>query len=128
MPPTVLIIGEDPTSVDFSAPGAPLGMTAEKVTDGLNGSRDRLIDQGYDAHILLTRGDDAERQLAEELGKRTYDVIVIGAGLRTLPPMAAQFEQIMNVLIKSAPHAKLAFNTKPDDSDQAALRHLAPAR
>jgi hypothetical protein len=48
---------------------------------------------------------------------------VIGAGLRTLPGLAKQFERL-NVLHEQAPQAKLAFNSQPDDSDKAALRWL----
>ncbi|MDB5361532.1 MAG: hypothetical protein JWO51_2829, partial [Rhodospirillales bacterium] len=46
------------------------------------------------------------------------------AGLRTLPPMALQFERLINVLREKAPAAKLAFNSQPDDSDIAAMRWL----
>jgi hypothetical protein len=92
----------------------------------LNGSRDRLQRLGHDARILLTK--DAKTvvsQVTAALRDRHYDVIVIGAGLRTLPPMADQFERLINVLHERAPHAKLAFNNRPDDSDKAALRWLS---
>jgi isocitrate lyase len=42
-----------------------------------------------------------------------HDFIVIGAGLRTLPAMAEQFERLMNVVHEQAPNAKLAFNSQP---------------
>jgi hypothetical protein len=125
---SVLIIGEDPATIDFSAPDAPKGVTPEIIREGLNGSRDRLNAQGYEAHILWTRGDEAGAQTRAALSVRSYEVIVIGAGLRTLPKMAAQFETIIDVIISQAPQAKLAFNSKPSDSDAAALRHLSPAR
>jgi hypothetical protein len=51
-------------------------------------------------------------------------VVVIGAGLRTLPAMAEQFERLMNVVRDKSPRSKLAFNSRPDDSDAAALRWL----
>lgn len=125
---SVLIIGEDPNLIDFSAPGAPPDMDAKKVMDGLNGSRDRLQAMGHDAHILLTKdAATVEAQVLEALRDKNYDVIVIGAGLRTLPPMLEQFEQLMNVLHKAAPQAKLAFNSRPDNSDAAALRQLRAA-
>src|SRR6266404_5416695 len=38
--------------------------------------------------------------------------------------MAAHFERLINVLHDKAPRTKLAFNSKPDDSDAAALRWL----
>jgi hypothetical protein len=126
MPQSVLIIGEDPTLIDFSAADAPPDMNADKVMRGLNGSRDRLQGLGYDARILLTKdADTVEAQVSAALQDHRYDVIVIGAGLRTLPPMADQFERLMNVLHERAPQAKLAFNSRPDDSDEAALRWLS---
>jgi hypothetical protein len=128
MPQSVLIIGEDPGLIDFSAPGAPPGMDADKVLRGLNGSRDRLEHAGHDARILLTKdAETVEAQVSEALRDHHYDVIVIGAGLRILAPMAEQFELLMNVLHEQAPQAKLAFNSQPDDSDTAARRWLSTA-
>jgi len=126
MPQFVLIIGEDPDlidfSIDFSAPDVPPNMDAHKVMDGLNGSRDRLKGLGHEARILLTRdATTVDAQVSEALKESRYDVIVIGAGLRTLPPMAEQFERLINVLHEKAPQAKLAFNSQPGDSDKAAL-------
>ena len=125
MAKSILIIGEDPARMDFSAPDAPPGMTAQKVTDGLEGSRDRLRAAGHEAEILLT-GDVAtvEAEAAAKLRERSWDVIVIGAGLRILPPMADKFEKLINVLHREAPAARLAFNSQPNDSDTAALRWL----
>ena len=125
MPQFVLIIGEDPDLIDFSAPGVPPNMDAHKVMEGLNGSRDRLKGLGHEARILLTRdATTVDAQVTEALRESRYDVIVIGAGLRTLPPMAEQFERLINVLHEKAPQAKLAFNSQPADSDKAALRWL----
>ncbi len=64
---------------------------------------------------------------SEAIEQHDYDVVVIGAGLRTLSPMTEQFERLMNVLHEQAPQAKLAFNSQPDDSDKAALRWLSTA-
>lgn len=122
---SVLIIGEDPALVDFDAPGMPAGMSAAKVMDGLNGSVARLREAGHAAELLLTRDERSiDAQVAQALSGASYDVFVIGAGLRTLPPMAARFEQLMNALRVQAPGTALAFNSKPDDSDAAALRWL----
>lgn len=120
---SILIIGEDPDQIDFDAPGAPEGMTAQKVRDGLSGSRDRLVAAGHDAHILYTTGADViADEMAGALDERDYDILVFGAGLRTLPPMAAQFETAINTAHRLAPNAALAFNSNPADSDEAALR------
>jgi hypothetical protein len=104
MPQFGLIIGEDPDLIDFSAPDVPPNMDAHKVMEGLNGSRDRLKGLGHEARILLTRdAATVDAQVPEALKESRYDVIVIGAGLRTLPPMAEQFERLINVLHEKAP-------------------------
>ena len=122
---SVLIVGEDPALIDFGAPDAPKNIDAAKIMAGLNASVARLQAAGHEAELLLTRdAASVEAQVSRALQGRNYDVIVIGAGLRTLPAMADQFEQLMNVLRDKAPRAKLAFNSRPDDSDAAAQRWL----
>jgi len=122
---SVLIIGPDPRYIDFSAPYLPPGMSAEKIIAGVDGARDRLADAGYCVQILLTKNEETvEQQVSDALKDRSYDVTVVGVGLRTLSPMAAHFERLINVLHERAPRTKLAFNSKPDDSDAAALRWL----
>lgn len=137
-PTAILIVGEDPALIDFAAPGAPKGVTAETITGGLNGARDRLEAAGHAAEILWTRaGGSAQSpeegakvsadQLSQALksppaGKAAWDVVVIGAGLRTLPPLALAFEAMIEVLRVQAPGTKVAFNANPADSDVAALR------
>jgi hypothetical protein len=127
VPQSVVIVGEDPALIDFSAPGSPPDMNAEKVMQGLGASQNRLERAGYDVRVLLTKdAETVEAQVSQALRDHPYDVIVIGAGLRILPPMAEQFETLMNVFHEQAPRAKLAFNSQPDDSDKAALRWLTP--
>jgi trans-aconitate methyltransferase len=100
-------------------------MTADKILTGLREAHDRLANAGYDVRVILTKDEHTvEGQVFEALKDKSYDVIVVGAGLRILPTMAAQFERLMNVLHQQAPTAKLAFNSMPDDSDAAALRWL----
>ncbi|MBB3660618.1 hypothetical protein FHX15_005889 [Rhizobium sp. BK650] len=106
MPKSILIIGEDPAQIDFDAPDAPKDMTGDKVMEGLNDSVARLKGAGHRVTLLLTKdAATVERQTMEALSRAIYDVIVIGAGLRTLPQMAEQFERLMNVLHEGAPRA-----------------------
>jgi hypothetical protein len=126
MPQAILIIGEDPELVDFSAPGVPPNMSAQTVMEGVGAATDRLKRLGHEVRVLLTKdAETVDALVSEALKERPYDVIVIGAGLRTLPPMLEQFEKLINVLREKAPRAKLAFNSRPEDSDKAALRWLA---
>lgn len=119
----ILIIGEDPDSIDPA--DHPPGVTADGIRAALERARAALLSEGHAADILLTTSADSiALELAEAVRGRQYDVLVIGAGLRVLPPMAEHFERLMNAIREHAPHARLAFNTKPDDTAEAAERQL----
>lgn len=121
---SILIIGEDPAQIDFDAPGHK-DMTAAKVTEGLTVPsgpwRRQVIPRRCFSPRMRTT---VEGQATNALAGTHYDVIVVGAGLRTFAPVALQFERLINVLHEGAPHAKLAFNSQPADSDAAANRWL----
>lgn len=123
----ILIIGEDPKSI--APEDLPPGVTPETIRKALNGARESLQGQGHQAQILWTTSvERIADELANAVHGRDYDVLVIGAGLRMLPPMAAHFELLMNAIREHAPHARLAFNAKPDDTAEAAERQLANRR
>jgi hypothetical protein len=90
----VLYLGLEPHLVDFS--GFP-DLSAEKL-----------------AAQLRAAGFDTE----------PYDVVLIGAGLRTAPPLLTLFETLINVVHQRAPQARLCFNTSTRDSE-AAIRRQA---
>lgn len=119
----ILIIGEDPDSIEPE--DHPPGVTPDGIRTALDRARADLQSSGHDADILLTTSvDDIARELADAVRGRSYDVMVIGAGLRVLPPMARHFERLMNAIREHAPEARLAFNSKPDDTAEAAERQL----
>lgn len=120
----VLVIGLDPDFVDFSAPAlAGTGVTPEKIRAGLEGDGARLKGLGYQADILwIDDGATAERVLRERLGQERYDGVMIGAGLRTLPPYGLLFEALVNAVHEAAPQARFAFNSNPADTAEAVQR------
>ena len=112
---SVLVIGLDPTLIDFSQPGYAPGMDARKVLAGLKSSEDELTRLGYSVQICLTDfGETAEAVVQSELK----------AGVRTNPSNFLLFEQLINVVHKHAPQAKLCFNTLPSDTAAAVKRWL----
>ncbi|MDB5458395.1 MAG: hypothetical protein JWO72_136 [Caulobacteraceae bacterium] len=122
---TVLIVGQDPDTVDFSDPALPPGLTADKVRAGLAAARRQLTDQGYRCDLCMTdKGETAEAVIAEQLRRMAYDCVVVGAGVRTPPSSLRLFEKVINAVHRHAPQATIAFNTRPDDSAEAALRWL----
>lgn len=123
--PLVLSVGLEPTLIDFTDPAyaAFPGMTAEKVMAGLNQDIATLTELGYDAELCLVDfGATAETVLQAQLGKRSYDCIVFGAGVRLIAQNTALFEKLINVAHQHAPKARLCFNTRPDDTAAAVQR------
>lgn len=120
----VLVLGQDVHTVDFSNPALPPGMTAAKVTAGLDQAKASLEAQGFVVDMLqvVPALADAEAAIAAQLSGRTYGVVVIGAGIRNPPPSLDLFETVLNAVHRGAPGARIAFNTRPDDSDTAAVR------
>jgi hypothetical protein len=111
----VLLIGLDPKVVDY----AHLAVKLDEPTlrAGLAADEKRLRDLGYDASwLLIDRGETAEAALSAALKEKTFDCILIGAGIRTIPPLFLLFEKLVNAVHAGAPQAKICFNTVPEDT------------
>jgi len=120
----ILLIGIEPTLVDFASMPE---LDAAKVSHGLQTQLQRLRDLGFDAAWCLTDlGATAEAVVRAALAAQPYDVVLIGAGIRVLPANFSLFERLINAVHESAPQAKICFNTRPDDTQDAVLRWIAP--
>lgn len=125
---TVLLIGEEPGLVDYSDPAIPPGMSADVIWDGITEAQKRFEGLGYRADLCLTdRGETAEAVIAGKLDGACYDCVVIGAGLRVPPANFLLFEKVINAVHRHAPGTPIAFNTRPEDSPDAAQRWLGHA-
>ena len=121
----VLFVGYDPETVDFSDPALPPGMTAEKVHAGIAVAMKQFAEHGWEADVWLIRPDEtAGTEVERQLSSKSYDCVVIGAGVRLPPRGLALFEVVINAVHKAAPGAAIAFNTVPQDSADAAARWL----
>lgn len=119
----VLLIGLEPTLVDFSSMPE---LDAAKVSQGLREQEQRLRDLGFDAAWCLTDlGATAEAVVRAALAAKPYDVVLIGAGIRVLPAHFSLFERLINVVHEGAPQARICFNTRPGDTEEAVLRWIA---
>jgi len=122
----VLLVGYDPETVDFSDPALPPGMTVEKVYAGIAVAMKQFAERGFDADLGYIRPDETAGPTVEGLlASKSYDCVIIGAGVRLPPRGLALFETVINAVHKAAPGAKIAFNTRPDDSADAAARWVA---
>jgi hypothetical protein len=82
----ILVIGLDPTLIDFSQPGYAPGMNATKVLAGLKSSEDELSRLGYSVEMCLTDfGETAEAVVQSHLTQTRFDCVLIGAGVQANP-------------------------------------------
>lgn len=123
-PKTVLTIGLDPELIDVSSSAFEgNSVSAETIRGGLKAGEDKLNGLGHDAETLLIDfGETAEAVVRARLVGKAYDCIVIGAGIRTLPEHFLLFERLINLIHQAAPLARIAFNTNPADTAEAAQR------
>ena len=125
----ILLLGYDPDTVDFSDPALPPGMNAEKIHAGIEVAMKQFALRGWEADVGFIRPDESAGLTVErQLASASYDCVVIGAGVRLPPRLLPIFEAVINAVRKGAPHAAIAFNTRPDDSADAAARWLPPGR
>jgi hypothetical protein len=122
----ILLVGYAPETVDFSDPDLPPGMTAEKVHAGIAVAVKQFAERGWESDLCYIRPDETAGPTVErQLGSAHYDCVVIGGGVRLPRRGLALFEVVINAVRTAAPGAAIAFNTRPDDSADAAARGLA---
>ena len=122
----VLLLGYAPENLNFSDPAFPPGMTIEKVHGGVAVAMRQFAERGWEADVGLIRPDETAGPAVErQLASKRYDCVVVGGGVRLAQRRLALFEVVINAIHKAAPGAAIAFNTRPDDSADAASRWLA---
>jgi hypothetical protein len=122
----VLFVGQKPETVDFSDPALPPGFNAEKINAGIAIGVAKLKEKGWQADTCMISPDDsASLMLQKQLESASYDCVVIGGGLRLPPKSLMLFEVVVNAVHKAAPKSAIAFNTRPEDTADAAARWLS---
>ena len=121
----ILFVGQKPETVDFSDPALPPGFNAEKINAGIAIAVAKIEERGWQVDTCMIVPDETARPVLEtQLLSAQYDCVVIGAGLRLPPKSLHLFELVVNIVHKAAPGAAIAFNTRPEDTAEAAARHL----
>jgi hypothetical protein len=124
----VLLVGYDPETVDYFDPALPPGMNVEKIRAGIALALKQMTDRGWEADLCLVRPDEtAGPTLERQLASKSYGCVVIGAGVRLPPRSLRLFEVLVNAIHRAAPEAAIAFNSRPEDSADAAARWLRPS-
>lgn len=102
----VLFVGQDPKTVDFADPALPPGTTTEQIARGIELAAQKIGERGWQGDLCMITPDDAGiARLKAMLAERTYDGVV-------------------NAVHQAAPGAAIAFNTRPEDTADAAARWL----
>ena len=113
----VLVIGLDPARLE--------GWDPEPVLAAIARGEARFAELGIDADMCLVAPDDNPEAVIEEaLRRKEYDCVVIGGGIRKHEPLLPLFERVVNLVHRLAPSATIAFNSKADDTAEAAQRWL----
>jgi len=121
----ILFVGQKPETVDFSDPAIPPGFNAEKIHAGIAITLSKMAERGWQADPCMISPDEAGRLMLEkQLATTAYDCVVVGAGIRLPPKSLSFFETVINAVHRAAPNARIAFNTRPEDTADAAARWL----
>jgi hypothetical protein len=121
----ILFVGQEPETVDFTDPSLPPGFNAEKINTGISVGVAKIQERGWKGDTCMITPDAAGSEMLEKALKGTsYDCVVIGGGLRLPPKSLVLFETVVNIVHKLAPKAAITFNTKPEDTADAAARYL----
>lgn len=121
----VLFVGQKPETVDFSDPSLPRGFDAAKIQAGIDLAEATMTERGWKGDLCMIAPDDSGIvMLAAELATATYDCVVVGGGLRLPPKGLLFFERVVNAIHHGAPNAAIAFNTRPQDTAEAAARWI----
>jgi hypothetical protein len=121
----VLFVGQQPETVDFSDPAIPPGFNAEKIHAGIAIALAKMAERGWQADLCMVPPDATAGPMVEkQLAMAAYDCVVIGGGIRLPPKSLWLFETMVNAVRKAAPNAAIAFNTRPEDTAEAAARWL----
>jgi hypothetical protein len=121
----ILFVGQMPETVDFSDPALPPGFDADKINAGIAVAVVKIQERGWQGDTCMVMPDEtAGHMIEKQLLSADYDCVVIGGGLRLPPKNLALFERVVNAVHKAAPGATIAFNTRPEDTAEAAARQL----
>lgn len=123
----ILILGIDPTLVDFNATqfeGAP-DLSPEKVAAAIKLCVQELTALGLEiAKCTIDLGETAVEVLQKQLSQNQYNIVILGAGIRVPSSNFLLFEKLINCIHEYAPQAKICFNNNPSDTTAAIKRWL----
>jgi hypothetical protein len=121
----ILLIGLEPSTVDYSDPAFPPGTTVEKMRQGIQMMIADAAARGWLAETCLVNPDETAIPTVERhLAVGRYDCVVVGVGLRLPQNRLPLFEAVINAIHRGAPQSPIAFKANPMDGLAAASRWI----
>ncbi len=121
---TFLLIGLDPSAIDFSAVTDPTLNTAEKLMASVADSQKQFADQDDHLDNCKIQVDGSAAPVIAQLARTTYDCVLIGGGILA-PANLETFERIINSIHRYAPNAIIGFVKLPKDALTTAIRVMS---
>lgn len=122
---SVLLIGIVPDAVNVADPDLPPGTTHEIIAAGIDAALADMRGRGWHAEFCGILPDDtAEATIARSLGEQHWNCIVVGGGIRVPARGLELFERVVNAAREGAPETPIAFNTRPENTGDAAARWI----
>jgi hypothetical protein len=118
--PCVLVIGLDP----YRVPGP---WDPKPVADAIEIGMKALVNRRFKAEACLVGldgSDDIQGRVTVALQASLWDCVIVGGGIREAEDQLELFESIINLIRLHAPQAAIAFNHKPHDLADGAVRAL----
>jgi hypothetical protein len=118
--PRVLVIGLDP----YRVPGP---WDPKPVAEAINLGMARFAEHGVGVRSCLfglDGSDDIAAVVTDALRAQPWECVVVGGGVRTPEDQLELFERVINLVRRHAPGAAIAFNSRPDDTFDAAARWI----
>ena len=119
---TAIQIGLDPDVIDYSSPDFArfAELTKEKLRQANDDNIARLRAAGYDVDgCPIDFGEAGLDKVRTHITAKSYDAVLIGAGVRLVASNTVLFESIVNLVHAALPNARFVFNkdaeSTPDD-------------
>jgi len=121
---TFLLIGLDPSAIDFSATTDPAVATGEKLMATVAASQKQFADRGDRLDNCKILADGSAAPVIEQLARASYDCVLIGGGILA-PANLETFERIINSVHRYAPSAIIGYVKLPKDALTTANRVMS---
>lgn len=101
--------------------------TPDQIQAAITEDETKIRDAGFDVTSFQINDADTEAGLEwieNKLRSQHFDGIMVGSGLRLIPPQTALFESLVDVCRRLSPNAVFMFNSGPGTNWETLQRNL----